>query len=74
MPSTKYRVGNAVVVGRDFLNGQAAILLKFARIVSDPKISAALIEKAADIKDRVDGTIEPPDKSPKPPDVEPAAS
>jgi hypothetical protein len=33
---------------------QAAILFKFAKVTKDPTISAALLEKAADLKSRVD--------------------
>jgi hypothetical protein len=61
------------VVGRTFLKEQATILFKFAKTVSDPKLSAALIEKAAEIKDRADVAVdlEPhQDRSLKAPDVE----
>jgi hypothetical protein len=47
---------------------QIATLLTFAKTTTDPKVSAALIEKAADIKDR-DGPLQ--DQSPRAPDVEP---
>jgi hypothetical protein len=57
------------VVGRTFLKEQATILFKFAKIVSDPKLSAALIEKAAEIKDRADVAVDQ-DRSLKAPDVE----
>jgi hypothetical protein len=66
-------MGSTVVVDRTFLKEQAIILLKFAKTVSDPKISAALIEKAAELKDRVDDTVELKphrDRSLKAPDVE----
>jgi hypothetical protein len=55
------------VVGRQYLTRQAATLLKFARTVTDPNIAAGLLEKAADLKSKVD---EAPDKSPHPPDIE----
>jgi hypothetical protein len=60
------------VVGRNFLKEQAKILFKFAKTVSDPKVSAALIEKAAEIKDRADVAVPEPhrDGSLKAPDVE----
>jgi hypothetical protein len=61
------------VVGRSFLKEQAKILFKFAKTVSDPKVSAALIEKAAEIKDRADVAVDPEphrDRSLKAPDVE----
>jgi hypothetical protein len=34
-------------------------LLKFAKATSDPQVAAALVEKAADLKDRLDG-LPPP--------------
>ena len=61
------------MVGRTFLKEQATILLKFAKTVSDPNLSAALIEKAAEIKDRADVAVDlelHQDRSPKAPDVE----
>ena len=58
-----------VAVGKDFLKEQAALLLRIARTVSDPKASAAWIEKAAEITERRDRTVDPPDKSPHAPDV-----
>ena len=61
------------VVGRQYLTRQATTLLKFARTVTDPNVAAGLVEKAADLKSRVD---EPnrPDRSPSPPDVERSSS
>ena len=57
------------MVGRKYLTRQATTLLKFAQTVTDPNVAAGLVEKAADLKSRVD---EPnrPDKSPRAPDVE----
>jgi hypothetical protein len=53
---------------------QAATLVKFAKVTKDPTITAALLEKAADLKSQVDETMPPPsDRSPKAPDVEPTA-
>jgi hypothetical protein len=65
--------GSTVVIGRIFLKEQARILFKFAKTVSDPKISAALIEKAAEIKDRADVAVDlesQRDRSLKAPDVD----
>jgi len=42
------------VIGREYFARQAAILFKFAKATRDPKISAALMEKAADLKLQVD--------------------
>jgi hypothetical protein len=39
---------------------QAAFLFKFAKVIKDPTISAALLEKAADLKSQVDETMSPP--------------
>jgi hypothetical protein len=52
---------------------QAATLLNFARSTANPELSAALIEKANDLKSRIDeaGSV---DKSHRPPDVEPGWS
>jgi hypothetical protein len=59
------------VVGRQYLTRQATTLLKFAKTVTDPNVAAGLLEKAADLRSRID---EPnpvrPDKSPRAPDVE----
>jgi hypothetical protein len=57
------------VIGREHFVRQAAILFQF--VTKDPKISAALLEKAADLKAKVDETIRPGD--PGLPDVEPPA-
>jgi len=59
------------VVDRNFLKAQAIILLNFAKTVSDRNVSAALIEKAVELKDRVDDVGPEPhqDRSPKAPDV-----
>ena len=56
------------MIGKAYFVRQAAILFGLAKATQDPKISAALMEKAADLKLRVN---EP--KS-SPPDVEPPAA
>ena len=56
------------MIGREYFARQAAILFKFAKATTDPKISAALLEKAADLKLQVD---ERPDLTPLAPDIEP---
>jgi hypothetical protein len=58
------------VLGRQYLVRQAATLLKFAKSVRDPNVSAALVEKAAGLRDRVDKTMPPVDPSPHAPDIE----
>jgi hypothetical protein len=66
--------GGSTVIGKEYFMRQAAILFKFAKVTKDPIISAALLEKAADLKSKVDETIPLPSRqSPRPPDVEPTA-
>jgi hypothetical protein len=60
--------GEVVVASKNYIIRQAAILLKIAKTSKDPNVSAALIDKAADIKDRDDHL---PDRTPYAPDVEP---
>ena len=62
--------GNKPVVGQQYLVRQATTLLKFAKSVRDPNLSAALVDKAADLRDRADRTTPPVDPSPQAPDVE----
>ena len=50
---------------------QAAILFGIAKATKDPKISAALLDKAADLKSKVDGPGAPLDLIPLAPDIEP---
>jgi hypothetical protein len=63
--------GGSQVIGREYFARQAAILFGLAKVTKDPKISAALMEKAADIKLKVDAAGTPPDLSPLAPDIEP---
>jgi hypothetical protein len=64
--------GDKKVVGRQYVKRQASFLLKFAQTTSDPQVAAALVEKAADLKARLDQS-NVPDPSPHAPDVEPPA-
>ena len=59
------------MIGRQYFLCQAAILFKFAKATKDPKISAALLDKAADLKQQVDEPGAQPDLSPLAPDIEP---
>jgi hypothetical protein len=59
------------VLGHQYLVRQATTLLKFAKSVRDPNVSAALVEKAAYLRDRADETMPPIDPNPQAPDVEP---
>jgi hypothetical protein len=62
------------VIGKQYFVRQAAILFGIAKATKDPKISAALMDKAADLKSKVDGPGAPLDLTPLAPDVEPPAA
>ena len=66
--------GEKTVIGREYFMRQAAILFKFAKVTKDPTISAALLEKAADLKSRVDEQGARPGLSSLASDVEPPAT
>ena len=59
----------SAVVDKQYLTRQATTLLKFAQSISDPRVSAGLVEKAADLKDQVDDSSAR-DASPHAPDVQ----
>jgi hypothetical protein len=59
------------VIGRPYLRRQAKTLLEFAKSTRDPNLAAVLVEKAADLTDKVDEAIPAPDVTPRAPDVEP---
>ncbi len=64
--------GESKVIGKEYFVRQAAILFGLAKATTDPKISAALLDKAADLKLQVDEPGAPsPDLSLITPDVEP---
>jgi hypothetical protein len=53
------------VIGKAYFVHQAAILFGLAKATQDPKISAALMDKAADLKLRVnEPAASPPDDGP----------
>ena len=58
------------MIGKEYFVRQAAIMFGLAKATADPKISAALLDKAADLKLQVD---EPgaADRSPLVPGIEP---
>jgi hypothetical protein len=57
--------------GRLYLTRQAAALLRYSKLTSNPKLAASFIQKAADLKARIDAVVSPKDEqSPLPPDVE----
>jgi hypothetical protein len=52
---------------KDYLTRQATTLIKFAQATTNPQVVAGLVEKAADLRSRLDElTI---DRSPRAPDV-----
>jgi hypothetical protein len=62
------------VIGKQYFVRQAAILFGIAKATKDPKISAALMDKAADLKSKVDGTGAAPDLAPLAPIEPPPAT
>ena len=66
--------GKLKVIGKQYFVRQAAILFGLAKATTDPKISAALLDKAADFKSQVDEPGAPPDSTPLAPDVEPGGA
>ena len=62
------------MIGKAYFVNQAAILFRFAKATKDPKISAALMEKAADLKSRVDDPTVSRDVTPPAPDIEPPSA
>ena len=66
--------GDSNVIGKEYFVRQAAILFGLAKATTDPKISAALLDKAADIKLRVDEPGAPPGSTPLAADNEPPAT
>jgi hypothetical protein len=66
--------GELHVIGKAYFVRQAAILFRFAKATTDPKISAALMEKAADLKLQVDDPSASRDLTPRPPDIEPPSA
>src|SRR5258706_9125954 len=63
--------GESTVIGRQYFLRQAATALEFARSTNDPKLSAALVEKASDLLAQIDESSPRPDPSPQAPAVEP---
>ena len=63
--------GGMPMIGKQYFVRQAAILFGIAKATKDPKISGALMDKAADLQSKVDELGAPPDLTPIAPDVEP---
>jgi hypothetical protein len=66
--------GKIHVIGKAYFERQAAILFWFAKTTKDPKISAALMEKAADLKLRMDDPSASSDLTPLALDIEPPSA
>jgi hypothetical protein len=66
--------GKINVIGKAYFVHQAAVLFRFAKATKDPKLSAALMEKAADLKLRVDDPMAPHDSTRPAPDIEPPSA
>jgi len=63
--------GEIHVIGKAYFVRQAEILFRFAKATKDPKVSAALMEKAADMKLQLHDQSAPHDLTPPAPDIEP---
>ena len=63
--------GESTVIGRQYFLRQAATALEFAQSTNDPKLAAALVEKAANLLAQIDESSARPDPSPQAPDAEP---
>ena len=57
------------MLSRPYFTRQAATLLRFARLTSNPALAASLVERAADLKAQIDSDKRP-DASAAAPDVE----
>jgi hypothetical protein len=62
--------GEPLMIDRNYLARHAAMLLKIARTTADRAFAANLIDKASDLKTRIDESNFP-DVTPLAPDVEP---
>src|SRR5438128_11645834 len=64
-----YCVGELLMIDRNYLARRAALLLNLARTTADRALAATLIDKAADLKARIDASS-PPEVTPLAPDIE----
>ena len=74
MASTLGYHGEITVIEKEYFVRQAAIMFGLAKATTDPKISAALLDKAADLKQQVDEPGAQPDPGPLATDIEPPPS
>jgi hypothetical protein len=63
--------GESTVIKKAYFVRQATIVFWIAKATKDPKTSAALMDKAADLKSKVDRPGAPPDPIPLAPNIEP---
>jgi len=64
------RAGENIVIGKHYFTRQATTLLMLAKSTTDANVAAALIDKAADLKSRLDESGVP-DPTSLAPDIEP---
>jgi hypothetical protein len=64
-----HNTGVNIVAGKEYLTRQATTLIKFAKVTTDPQMIAGLVDKAVDLKSKVDEAAI--DRSPRAPDVQP---
>jgi hypothetical protein len=69
MHGLRNSLGCIIVLSRPYFTRQAAILLRFAKLTSNPALAASLVERAADLKAQIDSDRRP-DPSIAAPDVE----
>jgi len=69
--AAKETTGKATVIGRQYFLRPAATLLKSALSTNDPKLAAALVERADDLLSQIHESGSLPDPSLQAPDVEP---
>ena len=60
------------MISKRYLVRQARALISFAKSTRNPELAAVLVERAADLKDQIDGKVPTPDPNPQAPDVEPS--
>ena len=58
------------MIGKDYFSRQAQILLRLARVTSDPKMAAGLTTKAAELQSKYDDAPLVPDDAPLTPDIQ----
>jgi hypothetical protein len=61
-------------ISKAYFASQAAVVFRFAKASRDPTMSAALMEKAADLKLRMDDPEAPRDLASLAPDIEPPSA